>query len=272
MRHEILKNHKFQFIRFCDVHHEKYLSRSNLQVNTDSHILHITAGHGKVFINSEMHNLKRGLVLSIPPFSEFNFEIEPGFGMMNIHYRMWTGNGDPLEDLFELPLSFEPSYFNCCEKILNRMKKMDALPLPEKLEIEVLAHELAMKHFISNKLLPPRQHSNDGRIDRIFKILQSPDCLEYDADKVAKSCFLSVSQMNRKFKHYFNIPPQKFWEKNRFNSVCRILRENDRSLAEIADAFAFSDQAYFSKWFKKMAKITPCEYRRKISGESESIV
>jgi AraC-like DNA-binding protein len=243
------------------------VKKSNAQVNSDLHIIHITGGCGKLFINSEVHALKKGMVLSIPPFVEFHFEIEPGFGMLNIHYRMWTGSGDPLEDLLELPFVFEPNYFSSCEKILNRLKEADALPFPEKLETETLAHELVMKHLASNRLLPAPNRSNDSRMDKIYKMLQSSDCLEYDAQKMAKSCFLSVSQMNRRFKHYFNVPPQKFWEKNRFNNVCRTLRENDKSLSEIADAFAFSDQAYFSKWFKKAAKITPLEYRRKLSGE-----
>lgn len=264
---ETLKNHKFQFLRFCKAYYRNHVKRSGSQVNTDLHILHITGGHGRIFINSGVHELRKGLVLSIPPFTEFHFEIEPGFSMLNIHYRMWAGNGDPLEDLLELPLVFEPDNFSSCEKILNRLKEADALPFPERLEAEALAHELVMKHLASNRLRPAPDRSNDSRMDKVYKTLQSPDCLEYDAQKMARSCFLSVSQMNRKFKHYFNVPPQKFWEKNRFNNICRALKENDKSLAEIADAFAFSDQAYFSKWFKKAAKIPPLEYRKKFSGE-----
>ena len=269
MCHKILRNHKFQYIRFCDVYYGKHDKKFGVQVNADSHILHITGGHAKIFINSEGHALKRGMVLNIPPFIEVYYEVEPpGFSMLNIHYRMWTSSGDPMENFKELPLIFEPVYFSSCERILKQMKKMMFLPAPVNMEIEMLAHEVVLKHFLSNRLLPARQRSEDVRIDKIYKMLQSPDWLEYDAEKMAKSCFLSVSQMNRKFKHCFNLPPQKFWEKNRFDNVCHALRENDKPLSEIAYDFAFADPAYFSKWFKRAAKITPSEYRVKFSEET----
>ena len=256
-------------MRFCTAYYEKQARKFAVQVNTDSHVIHITGGHAKIFINSEEYVLKRGLVLNIPPFVEVYYEINPpGFSMLNIHYRMWTAEGEPMENFRELPLILEPSYFSKCERILNQMTDVMDLPSPENKGIEVLAHEVVMMHFMSNQLLPARPHTNDDRIDRIYKMLQSPSCLEYDAKKMAKSCCLSVSQMNRKFKHCFNTAPQKFWEKNRFNNICRALRENDKPLSEIAYDFAFTDQAYFSKWFKKTAKITPCKYRKKFSEEA----
>ena len=45
--------------------------------------------------------------------------------------------------------------------------------------------------------------------------------------------------------------------------------DSNKPLAEIASDFAFSYQSHFSKWFKNIAKISPAEYRRKFSGETD---
>ena len=74
--------------------------------------------------------------------------------------------------------------------------------------------------------------------------------------------------MNRKFKHYFNESPRKFWEKNRLNNVCHALLKSDKPLAEIANDFAFSYQSHFSKWFKNTTNITPAEYRKTFSEDN----
>ena len=41
----------------------------------------------------------------------------------------------------------------------------------------------------------------------------------------------------------------------------RLLRETDRSIADIADATGFSDQSYFDKRFKRAFGRTPKEFR-----------
>ena len=269
MNIDILKNHRFQFIRFVSFLCKAHINKSKPNFNDHSNLIHIINGKGKVFFASDTYPLEKGVVIALPVFVECHFEYESGLEMLNVHYNIWRKDGEILDDIKRLPLLFKPDYFDYCEKLLKEMRKASACPPPENFRTELMAHEIVMKHYTSNQLLPSDSCPKDERISKIYKILKSHGCVKYDAEKMAKACFLSVSQMNRKFKDYFREPPRKFWEKNRFNNVCHALTETDKSLAEIANDFAFSYQSHFSKWFKNIAKTSPAEYRRKRSWETE---
>jgi AraC-like DNA-binding protein len=266
---EILRSHRFQFIKIVSFLAGMHLDKSKANFNDHSNLIHITNGKGKVFFGSEAYPLSKGVVIALPAFVGCHFEYEAGIEMLNIHYNIWNKGGEILDDLKRLPLVFKPDYFGCCEEILKKIQKMKMLPSPDDLRIELMAHEVVLKHFASNPLLPSDSCQKDERISIINKRLKSSGCIEYDAKKMAKSCFLSVSQMNRKFKFYFKESPRRFWEKNRYNKVCHALLDSNKPLAEIASDFAFSYQSHFSKWFKNIAKISPAEYRRKFSGETD---
>ncbi|OGV49951.1 MAG: hypothetical protein A2X49_00620 [Lentisphaerae bacterium GWF2_52_8] len=213
--------------------------------------------------------LKKGTVIAIPPFTDFYFDIEPEFEMQNIHYRIWLENDELLEEHKTLPIMFSPDYFEYSLKLLDQMRKSILSPSKDNMKLPVMAHEIILKHLSSNKLTPSFKYFADGRISKVYKFLQSPDCAEYDAARMAGLCFLSVSQMNRTFKHYFKISPHKFWEKNRFKFICKALMNKSRPLSDIASDFSFTEQSYFSKWFKKIAGYSPAIYRKKIADKDE---
>lgn len=265
MEKELLRQHKFQFISCCYVYHSQAVEKSNIQINDDSHFLHICKGTGTIFINNKAYPLKRGVIVSIPAFTEFHFRLDPGFEMQNIHYKIWTYDGELLDKIKTLPLVFSPDYFKYCEETLKKMRKSKSLPYPASVKTETLAHKLIIRHLCSNSLTSVHSASVEPGIGEIYRHIQSMDCKKYKAGKLAASCFLSVSQMNRKFKVHFKISPQKFWEKNRFIHICRALEKKEMNIAEISAAFVFSDQAHFSKWFKKVSGISPSTYRKNFS-------
>lgn len=269
MNNDILKNHRFQFLKLVSCLFSKYVEKSKTNFNDHSNLIHVINGNGRVFFSSKTYPLDKGVVIALPSFVECHFEYGAGIEMLNVHYNLWNKSGDLLDDIKRLPLVFKPDYFDFCEDVLKEMKKLVLLPPDENLRTELMAHELVMKHYTSNPLLPSDSCPKDERISIIYKILKSPDCVEYDAKKMAKSCFLSVSQMNRKFKDCFKESPRRFWEKNRFNNICTALMESDKSLAEISNDFAFSYQSHFSKWFKHIAKTSPAEYRKNVSAQSD---
>lgn len=259
MEHDFLKQHKFQFRSYCHIVHEKYLKKSRIHFNGDSHLIHISKGNGRFSIDSEKYPLQAGDVIAVPPFCEFYFELFPGFEMCNIHYDLWLRNGELLCNSRILPLIFHPAYFGYCMKIFGKMDK----EAPASIMLESMAHEIVIKHLVSNELQFSAWHMADNRMKKVYKALQSSKCLKYDSDKMAKLSSLSVSQMNRKFRNSFGFSPQKFWEKNRFDNICAALMENALSLGEITELFSFHDLPYFSKWFRKIAGCSPGEYRKR---------
>jgi AraC-like DNA-binding protein len=80
------------------------------------------------------------------------------------------------------------------------------------------------------------------------------------ADLAAQS-FLSSSQIERQFKHYTAISPKAYARIVRFGSLHAALLVNPCvRLAELANAYGYSDQAHLVREFKSFAGCTPGDF------------
>lgn len=257
-----LLNHKFQFVSFCPVFHAEASGIGRIHINDDCHFLHITRGTGTLFIENKKYHLQPGLVAALPPFVRFYFKINAPFEMLNIHYRVWLANGDLLEEHAVLPLVFSPKYFNAIKTILRAMQGAARKELPGKLLLATMAHEIVMRHITSNPLIETERPVIDARLMSACRRLSDPHYAAFRANEIAHLCGLSVSQMNRLFQKCFHMSPHRFLEKKRFGELCHQLRATDKTISQIAAQSGFEDNAYFSRWFRKMAGCAPSEFRR----------
>jgi len=263
MNLDLLHRHKFQFISFCPVFHADASGVGRIHINDDCHLLHFTGGTGTIFIENKKYRLKRGVVAAIPPFVRFYFKHSARFEMLNIHYRVWLANGDPLEEHASLPLIFKPAYFGRILDILRNMEDNLKNKPPASLLVSAQAHEIIIRHLISNELIVQEHKIIDARLTKACRQMNSLDCKTFKAEEIARLCGLSVSQMNRLFRKSFRMTPHQLWEKRHFAELCHQLRASDLPASKIAAQFGMEDNAYFSRWFKKMAGCTPSDFRRR---------
>ncbi|MCA9018288.1 MAG: AraC family transcriptional regulator, partial [Planctomycetaceae bacterium] len=80
---------------------------------------------------------------------------------------------------------------------------------------------------------------------------------------LADLIYLSVSQLDRKFKKLYQITPQKYILRVRINAACQSLLRTEKRISEIALESGFYDQSYFTKQFVNLMGVSPSEYRRK---------
>lgn len=77
---------------------------------------------------------------------------------------------------------------------------------------------------------------------------------------LAKLADLSVAQLERNFRHVFQLTPQQFLTKLRIEAAMRLLHGKD-SIAYISQSCGFADQSAFSRQFKAIVGVTPRDYR-----------
>ncbi len=100
---------------------------------------------------------------------------------------------------------------------------------------------------------------NRDKVERyIEKHLDRPISVE----ELAELCQLSSAEFSRQFRGSFGAPPHKYMAGERIDEAKRLLRNTDWSIAEIALAVGFSNQAHFTASFRKIAETTPSCYRR----------
>ena len=262
----VIEQHKFQFVMAANVHHTTVCG-GGININDDYHIMHITKGTAKITIHKTTYTVTRGSVVAIPPFVQFVWAFEPDFKMKNIHFRLWSADDEPIERQWILPFVFTPDYFEHTESLLDELCSLDYKNPRNHARYTAIAHEITLDHWLRVKAHRSQPEIIDHRIEKLHDILISPECRHYDAKMLARTCSLSVSQMNRLFKRTFKCAPQKVWEERRLAEICIALDTRlNLTIGEIATEFGFDEPAYFSRWFKQRAKCSPATFRKELAN------
>ena len=78
---------------------------------------------------------------------------------------------------------------------------------------------------------------------------------------MAAAAATSRSGLQRKLKHAMGITPQDLLHEARIKHACQLLRQTDKSIADVAYASGFTDPKYFSRCFKQSTGQSPTEYK-----------
>lgn len=81
--------------------------------------------------------------------------------------------------------------------------------------------------------------------------------------QVAAHCGMSEYHFSRQFKQATGVTPSAWFTAQRIEWGCRLLRETDLSVTDIALEVGYSSHSHFSQVFKKMKAQKPAEYRRR---------
>ncbi|MGH1363748.1 MAG: response regulator [Calditrichia bacterium] len=103
-----------------------------------------------------------------------------------------------------------------------------------------------------------------GFLEQVVAAIEANiDKEQYNVEALAGQVALSVSQLNRKLKALTGQPAGQMLRRMRLQRGAELLIEKtDRTVAEVCYAVGFSDQANFTRSFKKLFGSSPSEYRK----------
>lgn len=114
-----------------------------------------------------------------------------------------------------------------------------------------------------------RSHARGRKLAASWSaVSQVIDCIrtspgEHRVTDLARRVGITPRHLNRLFQNALGIDVQQFLIRTRIQAAAAIIRDTDRSLADISDEFGFCDQSAFTKQFRKHLGITPAAYRAK---------
>ena len=128
----------------------------------------------------------------------------------------------------------------------------------EKISAAISIMEACAGYLYLNNFVHGTQ-SIGTKIDKyIIANLQS----NLSVDALCEEFKLSRAALYSSVNNAFGTTPAEYVKKRRLEEACRLLRETDIKITEIADLVGISDYNYFSKLFKKSYCISPREYRK----------
>jgi len=102
-------------------------------------------------------------------------------------------------------------------------------------------------------------------IYRALEYIKSHYCEKLSNKKLANIAGLSVRQFEVRFKGIFNCTVRQYIIKLKILKSCKMLTQQNMSIAEVAYDLGFCDQSLFTNTFKKHIGITPLKYIKKFS-------
>lgn len=107
---------------------------------------------------------------------------------------------------------------------------------------------------------PNSRHSAFVKLDKVVAHMQAHFESQLRVPQLAKLAGLSLAQLERHFRHVFQVTPQQYLIKLRIEMAMRLLH-GDGSIACVGQRCGFSDQSAFARQFKATVGMTPSEYR-----------
>jgi AraC-like DNA-binding protein len=105
--------------------------------------------------------------------------------------------------------------------------------------------------------------NRDGRMERLFwvqgRLEELAQTANYDANKLARLCGISVRQLQRYFRRRFQHSPQNWLDDLRMLAAQKLLLSGD-SVKKVAIELGFKHTSHFCRQFKYRNNMTPSEF------------
>jgi len=128
--------------------------------------------------------------------------------------------------------------------------------------LELLYH--LARQFRSSQVLKwefMRQQERSVRLKKLFEHIGAHPEEKLSVSAAARIAQLNTPQFMKLFKQVAGMTLVAYLNHVRLANAARLLRETNRTIAEIAFAVGFSDQSYFDKRFKRAFGRTPKDFR-----------
>lgn len=122
--------------------------------------------------------------------------------------------------------------------------------------------------FLEN--LVPDQEKQVGRyysgqvetIKEIHRLLTSDLRARYTIDELSRKYLINSAALKSGFKAVYSQPIGSYMKEYRLRRAMELLRQEEISIAEIAEQVGYESQGNFAEAFKSFAHISPSEYRK----------
>lgn len=151
---------------------------------------------------------------------------------------------DLFRDIYEKAKSYGDNYYYFVDEISPFIMKL----------------LIAVSHCVSNESKDFASLMREYLDSQIYKA--------FSLDLMCKKFGYSKNHIINKFSEKFNITPYQYYTAKKLETVKLYLLNTNYSFAEIAEKMSFSDQQYFSSWFKSLSGMSPSKFRSNCGKEN----
>lgn len=130
--------------------------------------------------------------------------------------------------------------------------------------IDILAGSKEYQYLASISFKNLYDEKDAGRINNVYKFLMQNFHRDISLKEIADVCNMAPNSFCRFFKSRTQKSLTQFLNELRIGHACKLLQNEDYSMADVCYECGYNNTANFNKFFKAITKETPSEYRRKL--------
>ena len=109
---------------------------------------------------------------------------------------------------------------------------------------------------------------DNNYFDNVIQFMKENYKAEIKLDDLAAVTFLSRNYFCAKFKECTGVTVLEYLQKLRIDEACKLLRQSDKKVSDVAEAVGYRDIKFFNKLFKKISGKSPREYRACLKSDA----
>lgn len=175
-------------------------------------------------------------------------------------------NSQLASKLNQLPYKAMPLNPEYTEKLLRTFYQRQVNAQKQTLCLEGLLLEILSNYIDAAQLSNEVASGYNAYVKEIYRTaehMQANYAQHITTEQMAQQIFLCPNFYQKVFKHIMGTSPAQFLRDIRLREACRLLKNTDLSLQEIAEKCGFNCASYLIYVIKKSYGITPLEYRKK---------
>ncbi len=106
------------------------------------------------------------------------------------------------------------------------------------------------------------QRCGDWRVEQAITLMKQSMTSQMSTEELAAKLSISRRQLDRAFQTHVKRTPKGLWREIRLEHSRWRLLNSSKTITQIAHECGFTDSAHFVRWFKRVHKQTPREYRQ----------
>jgi AraC-like DNA-binding protein len=276
------------YIFACEIEGEDHIIYSKPRRPKYHLVIIVTEGHINLIINGEKHRFEKNTYINLPTWADI-YEIEYGSGF---HAMVTATDRSVVEDIFRNRNPFPPDFKIQVDHGLGGH-------IIEPRDLEILCKDISnMIESLSNKKhrfaeeinyayfyilltdmadmvwrrygskLGPVHHTEMKRSDGILKafaeLLAANIRSETSVGFYAEKLCISKQYLSLIVREKMRVPISTVISSMRTEIAARLLRDPEKTIQQVAEEMAFSDQSSFGKFFKKHTGTSPIKYRQNL--------
>ena len=129
------------------------------------------------------------------------------------------------------------------------------------IELKSIAHKLKLIEDVIFKIINSKSAVNNSLVFSVINVINNSS-VSLSIEEIAKHHFISLRQLERKFKYHVGVTAKEYERIARFKKTKEIIKSHTKdSLLDIALSSGYSDHSHLANEFKRFSGQTPSEFR-----------